>query len=109
MGPPLRNFAADAHDCIMVEVHEDQPNTRLWRVDPHTEGEFPLGSHCPMPGLPTGRRVGGADRMRPAGSIALPSPFCRIPAINGGLTIATALLECNAFHQAPIKVDGTFA
>jgi hypothetical protein len=67
MGPPLRNFAADAHDCIMVEVHEDQPNTRLWRVDPHPEGEFPLGSHDPMPGLSTGRRrlTRVVDRRRP--------------------------------------------
>ena len=67
MGPPLRNFAADAHDCIMVEVREDQPNTRLWRVDPHTEGEFPLGLHDPMPGLSTGRRrlTRVVDRRRP--------------------------------------------
>src|SRR5713226_8447525 len=29
MGPPVRNFAADAYDCIMVKVAIDPPNTRL--------------------------------------------------------------------------------
>ena len=29
-GPPLRSFAADAHDCIMVGS-SDLPDTRLWR------------------------------------------------------------------------------
>ena len=48
MGPPLRSFAADAQDCIMVTVHQDQPNTRLWRVDPHTKGELSLGAHNPI-------------------------------------------------------------
>src|SRR5437588_3380855 len=31
MGPPPRSFAADAHDCIMVPILTDRPNTRLWR------------------------------------------------------------------------------
>src|SRR5271165_246967 len=31
MGPPPRSFAADAHDCIMVPILTDQPNTSLWR------------------------------------------------------------------------------
>jgi len=30
MGPPVRSFAADAHDCIVVRVL-DPPDTRLWR------------------------------------------------------------------------------
>src|SRR5215210_9243994 len=33
MDPPLRNFAADAHGCIMVPIRMDRPNTSLWRDD----------------------------------------------------------------------------
>jgi hypothetical protein len=33
MGPPPRSFAADAHDCIMVPILTDRPNTSLWRED----------------------------------------------------------------------------
>jgi hypothetical protein len=32
MGPPPRSFAADAHDCIMVPILMDRPNTSLRRV-----------------------------------------------------------------------------
>jgi len=40
MGPPPRSFAVDAHDCIMVTVLTDRPNTSLWRnVAP--DGELP--------------------------------------------------------------------
>jgi hypothetical protein len=31
MGPPPRSFAADAYDCIMVQILTDQPNTSLRR------------------------------------------------------------------------------
>jgi hypothetical protein len=31
MGLPSRSFAADAHDCIMVEVYADLPNTSVQR------------------------------------------------------------------------------
>ena len=31
MGPPPRSFAADAHDCIMVRIQMDLPNTSLRR------------------------------------------------------------------------------
>ncbi len=31
MGPPPRSFAADAHDCIMVRIRTDLPNTSVWR------------------------------------------------------------------------------
>src|SRR5215469_128239 len=31
MGPSPRSFAADAHDCIMVAILPDRPNTSLWR------------------------------------------------------------------------------
>src|SRR5712664_74513 len=40
MGPPLRSFAADAHDCIMVPIRTDRPNTRLWR-DPRARWRAP--------------------------------------------------------------------
>ena len=32
LDPSPRSFAADAHDCIMVTILPDRPNTRLWRV-----------------------------------------------------------------------------
>ena len=31
LGPLPRSFAADAHDCIMVPILTDRPNTRSWR------------------------------------------------------------------------------
>jgi hypothetical protein len=40
MGPPPRSFAADAHDCIMVPIPTDQPNTSLWR-EVCADGELP--------------------------------------------------------------------
>ena len=46
MGPPPRSFAADAHDCIMVRILEDPPNTRLWRDDRH-RWQAPLRSSRP--------------------------------------------------------------
>ena len=33
MGPPPRSFAADAHDCIMVRIQTDLPDTSLRRED----------------------------------------------------------------------------
>jgi hypothetical protein len=33
MGPPPRSFAADAHDCIMVRIRMDLPNTSSRRED----------------------------------------------------------------------------
>jgi len=43
MGPPPRSFAADAHDCIMVVILADPPNTSLWR-DLRAQWRAPLGS-----------------------------------------------------------------
>jgi hypothetical protein len=31
MGPPPRSFAADVHDCIMVRIRMDLPDTSSWR------------------------------------------------------------------------------
>src|SRR5262249_44066580 len=42
MEPPPRSFAADAHDCIMVPILTDRPNTRLWR-DLRARWRAPLG------------------------------------------------------------------
>jgi hypothetical protein len=42
MGPLPRSFAGDAHDCIMVPVLMDRPNTRLYR-DSADDSELPLG------------------------------------------------------------------
>ena len=94
MGPPLRSFAADAHDCIMVTVPQDQPNTRLWRSIPHTRGELSLGSHSPMaqsvprPSPPDawGRPVtacGQTSPRRPAGKESLQDASQAKPDKNG--------------------------
>jgi hypothetical protein len=40
MGPPPRSFAPDAHDCIMVPILTDQPNTSL-RREVAPDGELP--------------------------------------------------------------------
>jgi len=47
--PELR---VDAHDCIMVAILADQPNTRLWRElrAPHGELRLELSSLGPLPG-----------------------------------------------------------
>jgi len=50
MGPAARSFAADAHDCIMVRIRTDLPNTSLWREDA-PQWRAPLGSlrrHSPV-------------------------------------------------------------
>ena len=44
MGPPLRSFAADAHDCIVV-WSLDLPNTRLWRGYTALESGLPSDRH----------------------------------------------------------------
>ena len=54
MGPPLRSFAADAHDCIMVRVFGPAGYNRLWR-----------DSTAPDSGLPS-------DRHPTASSVLLP-------------------------------------
>ena len=41
MGPPPRSFAADAHDCIMVWIRMDPPNTRVWRDVPRLMARSP--------------------------------------------------------------------
>jgi hypothetical protein len=43
MGPPPRSFAADAHDCIMVRIRTDLPNTSVRREDA-PQWRAPLGS-----------------------------------------------------------------
>src|SRR4029077_1290502 len=35
MGPAARSFAADAHDCIMVRIQTDLPNTSVRREEMH--------------------------------------------------------------------------
>jgi len=41
MGLPSRSFAADAHDCIMVWIRMDPPNTRVWRDVPRLMASSP--------------------------------------------------------------------
>jgi hypothetical protein len=48
MDPPPRSSAADAHDCIMVPIQPDQPNTSLGRGWPR-HWRAPLGSSNQRP------------------------------------------------------------
>src|SRR6478672_12858139 len=43
MGPAARSFAADAHDCIMVRIQTDLPNTSV-RREIRAQWRAPLGS-----------------------------------------------------------------
>src|SRR4029077_19108741 len=43
MGPAARSFAADAHDCIMVRIQTDRPNTSV-RREIRAQWRAPLGS-----------------------------------------------------------------
>ena len=40
-GPAPRSFAADAHDCIMVQALPDLPNTSVWRALARTTASSP--------------------------------------------------------------------
>jgi hypothetical protein len=40
-GPAARSFAADAHDCIMVRIQTDLPDTSLRREKMRRNGELP--------------------------------------------------------------------
>src|SRR5438309_6545308 len=40
-GPAARSFAADAHDCIMVRIRTDLPNTSVWRDVPRPMASSP--------------------------------------------------------------------
>ena len=44
MGPPPRSFAADAHDCIMVEVRTGPTEYKCVARCSAPDGELPLGS-----------------------------------------------------------------
>src|SRR5258705_7361362 len=45
MGPPLRSFAADAHDCIMVRVLGPTEYKVVTRTDPRPNAGSPLTRH----------------------------------------------------------------
>ncbi len=69
MDPPPRSFAADAHDCIMVPIPSDRPNTSLPRDRPR-RWRAPLGSsyrhlQISVTARPVGMwTIGFADRLR---------------------------------------------
>jgi hypothetical protein len=44
-GPAARSFAADAHDCIMVRIQTDLPDTSVRREDA-PNGELPSDRHA---------------------------------------------------------------
>jgi len=54
MGPPLRSFAADAHDCIMVQVLGPTEYKVVARINPRPKAGSPL---IVIPTAPSGTIV----------------------------------------------------
>src|SRR6478672_9018182 len=46
MGPAARSFAADAHDCIMVRIQTDLPNTSVRREEMRPMASSPRIEHA---------------------------------------------------------------
>src|SRR5271165_4183535 len=77
MGLPSRSFAADAHDCIMVWIRMDPPNTRVWRDVPRLMASSPrIITQKPWSRRGTSARTAGGyvdnRRRRPAPLPPLP-------------------------------------
>jgi hypothetical protein len=62
MGPPLRSFAADAHDCIMVQVLRPSGYKVVARFEPRPKAGSPL---IVIPTAPSGAIVLAAVKVRP--------------------------------------------
>ena len=62
MGPPLRSFAADAHDCIMVQVLGPTGYKVVARFEPRPKAGSPL---IVIPTAPSGAIVLEAVKVRP--------------------------------------------
>src|SRR6478609_8468018 len=61
MGPPLRSFAADAHDCIMVQVLRPSGYKVVARFEPRPKAGSPL---IVIPTAPSGAIVLAAVKVR---------------------------------------------
>src|SRR5216683_7219363 len=65
MGPPPRSFAADAHDCIMVEVRTGPTEYKCVARCSAPDGELPSDRPAPSFSLSTGcRRLTRGGRSR---------------------------------------------
>ena len=74
-GPAARSFAADAHDCIMVRIRTDLPNTSARREEV-PQWRAPLGSQW------THRHRPGAEAMQKAPvAVHLPSACSGVKAL----------------------------
>ena len=62
MGPPLRSFAADAHDCIMVQVLRPTGYKVVARFEPRPKAGSPL---IVIPTAPSGAIALAAVKVRP--------------------------------------------
>ena len=62
MGPPLRSFAADAHDCIMVQVLRPTGYKVVARFEPRPKAGSPL---IVIPTAPSGAIVLAPVKVRP--------------------------------------------
>src|SRR5580704_770110 len=67
MGPPLRSFAADAHDCIMVQVLRPSGYKVVARFEPRPKAGSPL---IVIPTAPSGAIVLAAVKVRLARNAA---------------------------------------
>src|SRR5215510_1132294 len=89
MGPPPRSFAADAHDCIMVAILADRPNTSLWR-ELRAQWRAPLGSSLTAAGCRCARDRQGLSRfamaVRPPLTVTARS--CDVPFRSGRRDVA---------------------
>src|ERR1700720_327433 len=75
MGLPSRSFAADAHDCIMVWIRMDPPNTRVWRDVPPLMASSPrIITQKPWSRRGTSARTAGGYVDDRRGRPAPPSP-----------------------------------
>src|SRR5262245_16433752 len=89
MGPPPRSFAADAHDCIMVAILADRPNTSLWR-ELRAQWRAPLGSSLTAAGCSCARDRQGLSRfamaVRPP--LTATARSCDVPSRSGRRDVA---------------------
>jgi len=89
MGPPPRSFAADAHDCIMVAILADRPNTSLWR-ELRAQWRAPLGSSLTAAGCRCARDPSRASRfamaVRPP--LTATARSCDVPSRSGRRDVA---------------------
>ena len=91
MGPPPRSFAADAHDCIMVEVRTGPAEYKCVARCSAPDGELPSDRPAPSLACPTGPRPEQTGSKRQSCVITLDiqqAPYKPAPGLNRGRSTA---------------------